>query len=61
MEGFVGNGALKRVIPKLIEEGWDDVSTLKLMKLEDMDAIYITQQQKVLLLLLSNPPYSLIF
>ncbi|KAI7981766.1 Ankyrin repeat-containing protein [Camellia lanceoleosa] len=46
MEGFVGNGALKRVIPKLIEEGWDDVPTLKLMKLEDMDAINMTQQQK---------------
>ncbi|CAL5413469.1 unnamed protein product [Camellia sinensis] len=46
MEGFVGNGALKRVIPKLIEDGWDDVSTLKLMKLEDMDAINMTQQEK---------------
>ncbi|KAF5946838.1 hypothetical protein HYC85_017066 [Camellia sinensis] len=46
MEGFVGNGALKRVIPKLIEEGWDDVQTLKLMKSEDMDVINITQQQK---------------
>ncbi|CAL5413466.1 unnamed protein product [Camellia sinensis] len=39
MEGFVGNGALKRVLPKLTEEGWDDVPTLKLMKPEDMDAI----------------------
>ncbi|KAI7993432.1 Protein ACCELERATED CELL DEATH 6 [Camellia lanceoleosa] len=46
MEGFVGNGALKRVLPKLIEEGWDDVPTLKLMKPEDMDAINMTQQQK---------------
>ncbi|KAF5941773.1 hypothetical protein HYC85_019415 [Camellia sinensis] len=46
MEGFVGNGALKRVIPKLIEEGWDDVPTLKLMKAEDMDSINMTQQQK---------------
>ncbi|KAI8002396.1 Protein ACCELERATED CELL DEATH 6 [Camellia lanceoleosa] len=46
MEGFLGNGALKRVIPKLIEEGWDDVPTLKLMKSEDMDAINMTQQQK---------------
>ncbi|KAL7177438.1 hypothetical protein ACSBR2_030742 [Camellia fascicularis] len=46
MEGFVGNGALKRVIPKLRKEGWDDVPTLKLMKSEDMDAINLTQQQK---------------
>ncbi|CAL5413462.1 unnamed protein product [Camellia sinensis] len=46
MEGFLGNGALKIVIPKLIEEGWDDVPTLKLMKSEDMDAINLTQQQK---------------
>ncbi|KAI7981785.1 Protein ACCELERATED CELL DEATH 6 [Camellia lanceoleosa] len=46
MEGFVGNGALKRVIPTLIEEGWDDVQTLKLMKSEDMDAINMTQHEK---------------
>ncbi|XP_028098548.1 uncharacterized protein LOC114298211 [Camellia sinensis] len=46
MDGFVGNGALTRVLPKLIEEGWDDVPTLKLMKPEDMDAINMTQQQK---------------
>ncbi|KAI8002724.1 hypothetical protein LOK49_LG08G02834 [Camellia lanceoleosa] len=47
MEGFVGNGALKRVLPKLTEEGWDDVPTLKLMKPEDMDAFSMTQQQKI--------------
>ncbi|GMP77272.1 hypothetical protein CsSME_00033595 [Camellia sinensis var. sinensis] len=46
MEGFVGNGALKRVLPKLIEEGWDDVPTLKLMKPEAMDTINMTQQQR---------------
>ncbi|CAL5347312.1 unnamed protein product [Camellia sinensis] len=46
MEVFVGNGALKEVLPKLLEEGWDDVSTLKLMNSADMDAIHMTQLQK---------------
>ena len=47
IEEFVGNGVLKGLIPKLLEEGWDDVPTLKIMNVEDMDAINMTQQQKV--------------
>lgn len=47
MEDFIGNGALKGLLPKLVEEGWDDVPTLKIMNSEDMDAINMTQQQKV--------------
>lgn len=47
IEEFVGNGVLKELIPKLLEEGWDDVPTLKIMNLEDMDAINMTQEQKV--------------
>lgn len=47
MEDFVGNGALKGLLPKLLEEGWDDVPTLKIMNSEDMDAINMSQQQKV--------------
>ncbi|KAK9934893.1 hypothetical protein M0R45_022022 [Rubus argutus] len=46
IEEFVGNGVLKGLIPKLLEEGWDDVPTLKIMNLEDMDAINMTQEQK---------------
>ncbi|KAL6969661.1 hypothetical protein U1Q18_029369 [Sarracenia purpurea var. burkii] len=46
MEDFVGNGALKKLLPKLLEEGWDDVPTLKIMSSEDMDAIKMTRQQK---------------
>lgn len=46
MEDFVGNGVLKGQLPKLLEEGWDDVPTLKIMNAEDMDAINMTQQQK---------------
>ncbi|KAH9707776.1 hypothetical protein KPL70_012671 [Citrus sinensis] len=46
MEDFVGNGVLKGQLPKLLEEGWDDVPTLKVMNAEDMDAINMTQQQK---------------
>lgn len=47
IEEFVGNGVLKGLIPKLLEEGWDDVPTLKIMNLKDMDAINMTQEQKV--------------
>lgn len=46
MEDFVGHGALKELLPRLIEEGWDDVPTLKIMNAEDMDAVSMTQQQK---------------
>ncbi|KAF8389873.1 hypothetical protein HHK36_024390 [Tetracentron sinense] len=46
MEEFVGNGAMKELVPKLLEEGWDDVPTLKIMNSEDMDSINMTTQQK---------------
>ncbi|WCJ35756.1 hypothetical protein M5689_016992 [Euphorbia peplus] len=46
IEEFVGNGALKKLLPKLLEDGWDDVPTLKIMNSEDMDALNMTQQQK---------------
>lgn len=46
IEDFVGDGVLKELIPKLLEEGWDDVPTLKIMNPEDMDAINMTQHQK---------------
>lgn len=47
IEEFVGNGILKELLPKLLEEGWDDVPTLKIMNVEDMDAINMTREQKV--------------
>lgn len=50
IEEFVGNGALKGILPRLLEEGWDDVPTIKMMNSEDMDAIHMTQKQKVGLL-----------
>ncbi|CAN1310817.1 Putative U-box domain-containing protein 42 [Linum perenne] len=46
MEDFVGNGVLKELLPKLLEEGWDDVPTLKIMNDEDMDVINLTKRQK---------------
>ncbi|GAA0157284.1 hypothetical protein LIER_14587 [Lithospermum erythrorhizon] len=46
VEEFVGNGLLKSLLPKLLEQGWDDVPTLKLMNPEDMDAMNMTQKQK---------------
>ncbi|KAL3510978.1 hypothetical protein ACH5RR_030379 [Cinchona calisaya] len=46
MEDFVGNGSLKAIFPKILENDWDDVPTLKLMNTEDMNALNITQEQK---------------
>jgi len=47
MEEFLGDGLLKSIIPKLVEEGCDDVPTLKMMNLEDTDSMKLTQHQKV--------------
>lgn len=47
VEDFVGDGCLKELLPKLLEEGWDDVPTLKIMNSDDMKVINMTQQQKV--------------
>ncbi|KAK7309924.1 hypothetical protein RJT34_07055 [Clitoria ternatea] len=46
VEEFIGNGILKELLQKLLEEGWDDVPTLKIMSSEDMDLLYMTQKQK---------------
>ncbi|KAK4788818.1 hypothetical protein SAY86_020137 [Trapa natans] len=46
MEEFVGDGCLKKLLPRLLEEGWDDVPTLKLMNSDDMATLGMTQQQK---------------
>jgi hypothetical protein len=47
VEDFVGNGVLKDLLPTLLEEGWDDIPTLKIMNSEDTDAMNMTRQQKV--------------
>lgn len=47
IEEFVGEGVLKVLLPKLLEEGWDDVPTLKIMNTDDMDALSMTQLEKV--------------
>ncbi|KAK1268058.1 hypothetical protein QJS04_geneDACA006674 [Acorus gramineus] len=46
VEEFIGEGPLIELVPKLQEEGWDDVPTLKMMNLEDMDRLAMTQRQK---------------
>ncbi|CAA3011720.1 Hypothetical predicted protein [Olea europaea subsp. europaea] len=46
IEDFIGNGSLKKILPKLLEEGWDDVPTLKVMNSEDMDDLGMTRQQR---------------
>lgn len=45
-EEFLGNGSLKSLLPRLMEDGWDDVPTLKLMNSDDMKALNMTQEQK---------------
>lgn len=47
VEEFIGDGCLKTLLPMLLEEGWDDVPTLKIMTSEDMAEMNMTQQQKV--------------
>lgn len=47
IEDYIGNGSLKKILPKLLEEGWDDVPTLKVMNSEDMDDLGMTRQQRV--------------
>ncbi|XP_045831579.1 uncharacterized protein LOC123922970 [Trifolium pratense] len=46
IEEFIGNGVLKELLPKLLDEGWDDVPTLKVMDSDDMNSIKMTQRQK---------------
>lgn len=48
IEDFIGNGSLQGLLPKLLEEGWDDVPTLKIMNADDMNELNMTQRQKVL-------------
>lgn len=49
IEDFVGNGCLQGLVSKLLEEGWDDVPTLKIMNVDDMNELNMTQPQKVLI------------
>ncbi|KEH20050.1 hypothetical protein MTR_8g065720 [Medicago truncatula] len=46
IEEFIGNGVLKELLPKLLDEGWDDVPTMKVMDSDDMNSIKMTQRQK---------------
>lgn len=46
LEDFVGEGALLEILPSLVDQGWDDVPTLKMMNADDMEAHQFTQQQR---------------
>ncbi|KAK4357953.1 hypothetical protein RND71_023563 [Anisodus tanguticus] len=46
IDDFVGNGSLQGLLSKLLEEGWDDVPTLKIMNADDMNELNMTQRQK---------------
>lgn len=47
LEDFVGNGVLKGQIDALMVDGWDDVPTLKMMTIQDMEALQLSQLQRV--------------
>ncbi|KAJ6794814.1 Uncharacterized protein M6B38_227900 [Iris pallida] len=46
MDEFLGESSLRELVPKLLEGGWDDVPTIKMMNSEDKDRLKLTQQQK---------------
>ncbi|PKU76483.1 uncharacterized protein LOC110099495 isoform X1 [Dendrobium catenatum] len=46
IEEFVGDGVLSGLIPKFVAAGWDDVPTLKMINMEDMELLKLTQQQQ---------------
>ncbi|KAK1297777.1 hypothetical protein QJS10_CPB15g01090 [Acorus calamus] len=46
VEEFIGGGPLKELVPKMMEEGFDDVPKLKMMNSDDMDRVAMTHQQK---------------
>eukprot|EP00249_Psilotum_nudum_P011136 c22984_g2_i1 orf=196-1494(+) len=46
LEEFVGDGALKDILPALVKEGWDDVPTIKMMSAEDMEIHRLDQAQR---------------
>jgi hypothetical protein len=47
VDEFLGQGVLKEITQKLADDGWDDVPTLKMMQAEDMEAIDLTDPQRV--------------
>lgn len=47
MQDFLGSGVLKDLSSKLAEDGWDDVPTLKVIGAEDMEALELTDAQRV--------------
>jgi len=44
---FLGTGSLKDMGGKLAEDGWDDVPTLKVIGAQDMEALALTNAQRV--------------
>lgn len=44
---FLGDGILKDLGGKLADDGWDDVPTLKVIGADDMEALDLTDAQRV--------------
>ena len=47
LDDFLGTGVLKDMGGKFAEDGWDDVPTLKVIGAEDMEALDLTDAQRV--------------
>jgi hypothetical protein len=44
---FLGDGLLKDLGPTFAEDGWDDVPTIKVIGLEDMEVLGLSDAQRV--------------
>lgn len=47
VEEFLGGGLLKDLGPKFAEDGWDDVPTIKVIGADDMEALELTDAERV--------------
>lgn len=47
LDEFLGAGVLKDMGSNFAEDGWDDVPTLKIIRADDMDALNLTDIQRV--------------
>lgn len=47
LEEFLGEGLLKDLGAKFADDGWDDVPTIKVIGADDMEALELTDAQRV--------------
>ena len=55
LDEFLGEGQLKDLGPKFAEDGWDDVPTIKVIGAEDMEALELTDAERVIVATILRP------